>query len=70
MRKINYQTLREIAKLATQGEWVAFISPGTDTYAVHTPGMNVAETLSNGLALMTRKMQRTTQNLLQLSTLK
>ncbi|HGU7511462.1 TPA: ead/Ea22-like family protein, partial [Escherichia coli] len=25
MRKINYQTLREIAKLATQGEWVAFI---------------------------------------------
>ncbi|ENX6802139.1 ead/Ea22-like family protein, partial [Escherichia coli] len=24
MRKINYQTLREIAKLATQGEWVAF----------------------------------------------
>ncbi|EPP0431187.1 ead/Ea22-like family protein, partial [Escherichia coli] len=36
--KINYQTLREIAKLATQGEWVAFISPGTDTYAVHTPG--------------------------------
>ncbi|EJZ2702600.1 ead/Ea22-like family protein [Escherichia coli] len=36
MRKINYQTLREIAKLATQGEWVAFISPGTDT--VHTPG--------------------------------
>ncbi|EHL2416375.1 ead/Ea22-like family protein [Escherichia coli] len=35
---INYQTLREIAKLATQGEWVAFISPGTDTYAVHTPG--------------------------------
>ncbi|EOV9883748.1 ead/Ea22-like family protein, partial [Escherichia coli] len=32
------QTLREIAKLATQGEWVAFISPGTDTYAVHTPG--------------------------------
>ncbi|MCX8406637.1 ead/Ea22-like family protein, partial [Escherichia coli] len=29
MRKINYQTLREIAKLATQGEWVAFISPGT-----------------------------------------
>lgn len=38
MRKINYQTLREIAKLATQGEWRAFISPGTDTYAVHTPG--------------------------------
>ncbi|GCY64659.1 hypothetical protein HmCmsJML095_00979 [Escherichia coli] len=38
MRKINYQTLREIAKLATQGEWIAFISPGTDTYAVHTPG--------------------------------
>ncbi|EGB0935458.1 ead/Ea22-like family protein [Escherichia coli] len=38
MSKINYQALREIAKLATQGEWVAFISPGTDTYAVHTPG--------------------------------
>ncbi|HHI3236406.1 TPA: ead/Ea22-like family protein, partial [Escherichia coli] len=26
------------AKQATQGEWVAFISPGTGTYAVHTPG--------------------------------
>lgn len=38
MSEINYQALREIAKLATQGEWVAFISPGTDTYAVHTPG--------------------------------
>ncbi|EDY9831364.1 TPA: ead/Ea22-like family protein [Escherichia coli] len=35
---INYQALREIAKHATQGEWVAFISPGTGTYAVHTPG--------------------------------
>nr|WP_250694398.1 ead/Ea22-like family protein [Escherichia coli] len=30
--------MREIAKQATQGEWCAFISPGTDTYAVHTPG--------------------------------
>ncbi|MEF9795880.1 ead/Ea22-like family protein, partial [Escherichia coli] len=30
-------TLRKIAKLATQGEWAAYISPGTDTYAVHTP---------------------------------
>ncbi|MCQ5681934.1 ead/Ea22-like family protein [Escherichia coli] len=38
MSEIDYQALREIAKLATQGEWVAFISPGTDTYAVHTPG--------------------------------
>ncbi|HEI2346388.1 TPA: ead/Ea22-like family protein [Escherichia coli] len=38
MTKINYQTLREIAKQATQGEWSAFISPGTGTYAVHTPG--------------------------------
>ncbi|WP_105477111.1 ead/Ea22-like family protein [Escherichia coli] len=39
MSKINYQALREIAKLATQGEWVAFISPGKyGTYAVHTPG--------------------------------
>lgn len=38
---INYQALREIAKLATQGEWVAFISPGKHgTYAVHTPGDN------------------------------
>ena len=36
--EINYQALREIAKQATQGEWRAFISPGTDTYAVHTPG--------------------------------
>ncbi|EBF2083545.1 ead/Ea22-like family protein (plasmid) [Escherichia albertii] len=35
---INYQALREIAKHATQGEWVAFISTGTGTYAVHTPG--------------------------------
>ncbi|NPP15844.1 ead/Ea22-like family protein, partial [Escherichia coli] len=30
---INYQALREIAKQATQGEWVAFISSGTGTYA-------------------------------------
>ncbi|EPE2134111.1 TPA: ead/Ea22-like family protein [Escherichia coli] len=38
---INYQALREIAKQATQGEWVAFISPGKHgTYAVHTPGDN------------------------------
>ncbi|HBA3411063.1 TPA: ead/Ea22-like family protein [Escherichia coli] len=41
MTKINYQALREIAKQATQGEWVAFISPGKHgTYAVHTPGDN------------------------------
>ncbi|EHC1900514.1 DUF551 domain-containing protein [Escherichia coli] len=33
--------MREIAKQATQGEWVAFISPGKyGTYAVHTPGDN------------------------------
>ncbi|HBK1352446.1 TPA: ead/Ea22-like family protein [Escherichia coli] len=38
MSEINYQALREIAKQATQGEWVAFISTGTGTYAVHTPG--------------------------------
>ena len=38
MIEINYRALREIAKQATQGEWVAFISPGTGTYAVHTPG--------------------------------
>ncbi|EKB4280862.1 ead/Ea22-like family protein [Escherichia albertii] len=38
MSEINYQALREIAKKATQGEWSAFISPGTGTYAVHTPG--------------------------------
>ncbi|EPA6872740.1 ead/Ea22-like family protein [Escherichia coli] len=38
MSEINYQALCEIAKQATQGEWVAFISPGTGTYAVHTPG--------------------------------
>jgi hypothetical protein len=36
--KIDYQALRELAKQATQGEWVAFISTGTGTYAVHTPG--------------------------------
>ncbi|ELY8860477.1 ead/Ea22-like family protein [Escherichia coli] len=41
MTKINYQALRELAKQATQGEWVAFISPGKyGTYAVHTPGDN------------------------------
>ncbi|HEJ0982943.1 TPA: ead/Ea22-like family protein [Escherichia coli] len=38
MSEIDYQALRELAKQATQGEWVAFISPGTGTYAVHTPG--------------------------------
>ncbi|MEL3183919.1 ead/Ea22-like family protein [Escherichia coli] len=37
MSEINYQALREAAQLATQGEWVAFISRGTGTYAVHTP---------------------------------
>ncbi|HBB5137145.1 TPA: ead/Ea22-like family protein [Escherichia coli] len=31
-------TLRKIAQQATQGEWRAFISPDTGTYAVHTPG--------------------------------
>ncbi|WP_247999340.1 ead/Ea22-like family protein [Escherichia marmotae] len=38
MSEINHQALREIAKQATQGEWVAFISTGTGTYVVHTPG--------------------------------
>ncbi|ALN48136.1 ead/Ea22-like family protein [Escherichia coli] len=38
MSEIDYQALCEIAKQATQSEWVAFISPGTGTYAVHTPG--------------------------------
>lgn len=37
MSKIDYQALRKAAQLATQGEWVAFISTGTGTYAVHTP---------------------------------
>ncbi|EDU8261204.1 ead/Ea22-like family protein [Salmonella enterica subsp. enterica serovar 4,5,12:i-] len=32
MSEIDYQALREIAKQATQSEWVAFISPGTGTY--------------------------------------
>lgn len=36
--KKQLAALRRIAQRATQGEWVAFISPGTDTYAVHTPG--------------------------------
>lgn len=41
MSKIDYQALRELAKQATQGEWIAFISPGKyGTYAVHTPGDN------------------------------
>ncbi|MDD8092870.1 ead/Ea22-like family protein [Escherichia coli] len=38
MGKIEYKVLRKIAKQATQGEWCAFISSGTGTYAVHTPG--------------------------------
>ncbi|EFB1664399.1 ead/Ea22-like family protein [Escherichia coli] len=38
MSEVNYQALREIAKQATQGEWRAFISSDTGTYAVHTPG--------------------------------
>ncbi|EHT1789952.1 ead/Ea22-like family protein [Escherichia coli] len=38
MSEINYQALREAAEKATQGEWVAFISSDTGTYAVHTPG--------------------------------
>lgn len=38
MSKIDYQALRDAAEKATQGEWVAFISTGTGTYAVHTPG--------------------------------
>lgn len=41
MSKIDYQALRDAAEKATQGEWVAFISPGKyGTYAVHTPGDN------------------------------
>ncbi|GAB0810736.1 hypothetical protein LL13C18_16210 [Escherichia coli] len=41
VRKINYQALRDAAEKATQGEWVAFISPGKyGVYAVHTPGDN------------------------------
>ncbi|KHJ04362.1 hypothetical protein PU11_01935 [Escherichia coli] len=41
MSKIDHQALRELAKQATQGEWVAFISPGKyGTYAVHTLGDN------------------------------
>ncbi|HDQ1233378.1 TPA: ead/Ea22-like family protein [Escherichia coli] len=41
MSKIDHQALRELANQATQGEWVAFISPGKyGTYAVHTPGDN------------------------------
>ena len=38
MSEVNYQALREIAKQATQGDWRAFISSDTGTYAVHTPG--------------------------------
>ena len=41
MSKIDYQALRDAEEKATQGEWVAFISPGKyGTYAVHTPGDN------------------------------
>ncbi|EFH8351268.1 ead/Ea22-like family protein [Escherichia coli] len=41
MSEINFQALREIAKQATQGKWVAFISPGKyGMYAVHTPDDN------------------------------
>lgn len=38
MSEVDYQALRKMAKKATQGEWSAFISPGTGTYSVHTPG--------------------------------
>ncbi|WP_416533995.1 ead/Ea22-like family protein [Escherichia coli] len=41
MSEINFQALRDAAEKATQGEWIAFISPGKyGTYAVHTPGDN------------------------------
>ncbi|ELO3113247.1 ead/Ea22-like family protein [Escherichia coli] len=36
--KEQLATLRKIAQQATQGEWRAFISSDTGTYAVHTPG--------------------------------
>lgn len=70
MSKIDYQALRDAAEKATQGEWVAFISSGTGTYAVHTLVINDVKTLSNGPALMDRKTQRTTLVISQLSTLK
>ncbi|EFH4132112.1 TPA: ead/Ea22-like family protein [Escherichia coli] len=38
MSNIDTLALREAAEKATQGEWVAFISSDTGTYAVHTPG--------------------------------
>ncbi|EEG8561906.1 ead/Ea22-like family protein [Salmonella enterica] len=38
MSETNYQELREAAKQASQGEWVAYILPGENgtTYPVHT----------------------------------
>ena len=36
--KEQLAALRKIAQQATQGEWRAFISSDTGTYAVHTPG--------------------------------
>lgn len=70
MSEIDYQALREIAKQATQSEWVAFISPGTGTYAVHTPGDKRCEDVIKWTGFDGQKMQRTTLVISQLSTLK
>lgn len=71
MSKIDYQALRELAKQATQGEWVAFISPGKyGTYAVHTPGDNHHGDIVDWPDSTNRKTQRTTLVISQLSTLK
>lgn len=67
---IDYQVLREIAKKATQGEWSAFISPGTGTYAVHTPGDKRCEDVIKWTGFDGQKTQRTTLVISQLSTLK
>lgn len=70
MSEINYQALREAAQLATQGEWVAFISSGTGAYAVHTPGDKRCEDVIKWTGFDGQKMQRTTLVISQLSTQK
>lgn len=44
MSKIDYQALRELAKQATQGEWVAFISTGTGRMRCIRPVINDVKT--------------------------
>ncbi len=40
MSKIDYQALRELAKQATQGEWVALFRRANTARTPYTPGDN------------------------------